>query len=437
MRGTKHRGAAVAVALMVWMLGGAGAVGAQEPVAELTLEEAIERALRASPALAQAEGAVETAESGERVALGAFLPSISASSGASRSSTERFNPQTNTTVTGSSAAYSAGLSASMDVFTAGRRLAELKQSRAETTAREAALLEQRFGVVLAAKRAFFDALRTSELVRVAEARVQRAQEGLEAAERRLSVGSATRSDVLRAQLELTNARQALSEARNQERTARYELGRTVGADGPVAARDAGELGPEPLALTREELVALVVESSPAVRSAEAAVRASDAAVRVARTQYVPTVRASAGWDWFNQEAQLADGRKSWSMRLSLSYPIFNGFSREDALSRASVQSRVNRIALEDARRGARTELERVLAALTAAEERIALAEEAVKVAQEDLRVQEERYRLGAVTILERITSQENLVQAETDLVGARFDYQLARAELEALVGREL
>jgi len=291
--------------------------------------------------------------------------------------------------------------------------------------------------VLAAKRAFFDALRTSELVRVAEARVQRAQEGLEAAERRLSVGSATRSDVLRAQLELTNARQALSEARNQERTARYELGRTVGADGPVAARDAGELGPEPLALTREELVALVVESSPAVRSAEAAVRASDAEVRVARTQYVPTVRASAGWDWFNQEAQLADGRKSWSMRLSLSYPIFNGFSREDALSRASVQSRVNRIALEDARRGARTELERVLAALTAAEERIALAEEAVKVAQEDLRVQEERYRLGAVTILERITSQENLVQAETDLVGARFDYQLARAELEALVGREL
>ena len=98
---------------------------------------------------------------------------------------------------------------------------------------------------------------------------------------------------------------------------------------------------------------------------------------------------------------------------------------------------VARAQLEDARRAARAELERVLANLRLAEERIALTEEAVRVAEEDLRVQQERYRLGASTILEQITSQVNLMQAEVDRISARYDYHIARAELEALLGREL
>ena len=52
-------------------------------------------------------------------------------------------------------------------------------------------------------------------------------------------------------------------------------------------------------------------------------------------------------------------------------------------------------------------------------------------------MQEERYRLGVTTMLDLLTSQERLVQAENDLVSSRFDYQLARASLEALVGRTL
>jgi outer membrane protein TolC len=61
----------------------------------------------------------------------------------------------------------------------------------------------------------------------------------------------------------------------------------------------------------------------------------------------------------------------------------------------------------------------------------------VAVAEEDLRVQQDRYRLGASTSVDQIQSQQSLVQAETDLVTARFDYQIARAELESLLGRDL
>lgn len=408
---------------------------AEEPT--VTLEQAVELAWQHSPALAQREGAVTTSRSAERVQIGSFLPNLSFSSGASLASTERFNPQTNTTVSGSNDSYSAGLSASVDLFTAGRRGAQLRQARANTDAALASVVEQRFAVALQAKQSFFDVRRADELIRVAEARVMRAQQSEQAAQRRMQVGSGTRSDVLRAQLEANQARQALLQAQSQRRAATYALGALIGADGPVAAQPGEEVVPAPLALTDEELIELVERQSPVVQTAEADVIASEASLRSARTQYFPTLRASGGYDWFNQDASFNGGRTSWSTRLSLSYPIFNGFSREDAVQRANVQANVSRIQLDAARRQVRADLERVLTSLRLAEEQIALAAEAVEVAAEDLRVVEERYRLGAATSIDLLQSQAALVEAEQALVNARYDYLIARAQLEALVGREL
>ena len=56
-------------------------------------------------------------------------------------------------------------------------------------------------------------------------------------------------------------------------------------------------------------------------------------------------------------------------------------------------------------------------------------------ADEDLRVQKDRYQNGVSTMLELLTSQAGAVSAHTDLVGASFDYRLARAQLVALAGR--
>src|SRR5690606_25254735 len=248
----------------------------------VTLEEAIELALRHSPQIAQATGAMSNAESAERTAWGAFLPSLSLSTRTSLSSSTRFNSETNTVVTSpSSQSYNAGLSSSIDLFTGGRRGAELEQARAQTAAAEVAFVQQRFAVMLAAKRAVFDVLQADELIRIAEARVQRAREGVEAATRRMEVGSGTRSDVLRAGLELTNAQQSLLQARSQRRTAAFALGRLVGESGPVGARLTEPLQPRPLAYSREELLQLVLEQAPSVRSAVAAQRAADASVRSA------------------------------------------------------------------------------------------------------------------------------------------------------------
>lgn len=449
-RPTGWLGTAALAAVVAGLVPGPAAAAAQEtppadtvrttataqPEVRVTLEEAVRRSLVASPTVARGAGAVRSATAAERSAKGAFLPSLSASAGSSLGGARQAGSQPGLSG-GTSDSYSAGISASVPVFTGGRRTAELRQARAQTSAAEASLEAQRYGVVLTTKRAFFGVLRAKDLIRVAESQAARAEEALAAAELRLKVGSATRSDVLRARLEMNDARQSLAQARSDREVASFALGRMVGVSGPVAAVQTGPLRPTPLAVPADSLGELVSTQAPGIRAEAAGVTAAEAGISAARSQYLPTVSLGAGSDWLNQDPAFDDGRTSWDLRLGVSIPIFDGFQRDAGVERARVQADVARVQLADAEHAARAELERTLSALRLAEQRIGLAEEAVEVAREDLRVQEQRYRMGSSTMLDRIASQAAVTRAETDLVAARYDYQLARAELEALVGREL
>src|SRR5206468_566062 len=130
-------------------------------------------------------------------------------------------------------AYSAGLQSSIDLYTGGRRGADRVRAQADLGAAEATRVSQRYAVTLAAERAFFEALRGEDLIVVAAARVTRAESGLKYAQDRVRAGTATKSDELRARLELTSGRQQLIAEQDTLQTATYALSRIVGADGPV------------------------------------------------------------------------------------------------------------------------------------------------------------------------------------------------------------
>ena len=403
----------------------------------ITLEEAVVRSLDRSPAMAQATQQVEVAVSGRRTSYGAFLPSVSASSGASLRSTERFDPGTDRIVSGSSDSYNVGVSAGYELFAGGRRFAELDRSKADLSAAEARREDQRFRVTLQTKQLFFSALRQGELLEVARARLGQAEESLEMTRRQAVVGLATTSDTLRARLELVNARQAVLMAETAAHAARFALGRQVGEDGTVAPAVLVDLEPGPLPLSDAEVLEVAELSSPSVQAAEAGTGAAAAAFSAARTAYLPTLRLSSGYNWANQAASFAGGSTSWSLSLSGSLPIFNGFQREATITRAEQSRRVARLQEEDARLAARQDADGALRTLTTAGTAIEIAREAVLVAEEDLRVVRERYRVGVATALDVVTSQIALDEARVNLVGARYDYMVARATLEAILGREL
>jgi outer membrane protein TolC len=400
----------------------------------LDLPAVIARAIGVNPAVTLGEEGVRAARSEGRVANGAYLPSLGVTSNALLS-----NIMVASVVPGNSTAtaYSTSLLSSIEVFTGGRRGADRSRAQADLSAAEATNVSQRFAVTLLAERAFYETLRGSDLVTVASARVARAERGLRYAQDRVRAGTATRSDELRARLELTAGRQQLIAARDTLQTAAFSLGRLVGSDGPIGAARPASLDPHPLAVSDSEIVRLAVDAAPAVQAAEATARATAAATRSAKSQYAPDIRVTGGYNFANQSLIIGAPRPGWTIGLGTTFPIFNGFQREDAVTRADAASEVARVYALDTRRQVRTESARLVSALRFAEQNITLAADAVTVAQEDLRVQTERYRAGISTALDRQTSELAVTQAELALVAARYNYHVTRATLEALVGRSL
>ena len=98
---------------------------------------------------------------------------------------------------------------------------------------------------------------------------------------------------------------------------------------------------------------------------------------------------------------------------------------------------VARAQREDTRRQVNADLTQYFASLAAAETRHDVAVASIAAAQEQLRIEQERYRLGATTIVEVLTIQGNREQAEVDRIQALFDYLVAKAQIESLIGREL
>ena len=105
--------------------------------------------------------------------------------------------------------------------------------------------------------------------------------------------------------------------------------------------------------------------------------------------------------------------------------------------RAQVTRDNARAQADDARRDVNTQLTQYLTTLAQARAQLEIAEGNRAAGEEDLRVQRERYRLGAATLVEVLVAQASLDNAEVSIVQARLDYLVAKAQIEALIGREL
>jgi outer membrane protein TolC len=419
-------------------LGAALAAPAAAQQLEVTLDEAVRRALQVQPAMVQARGEQRTAGATVLASTGAFLPSVTAGGSSTRAGGTRFNAATNQIVTSpANTTFSGSLQASLTLFDGLQRFADRRSAVASLDAADAGVVNQRFQVTLATKQVFYDALAREELLRVADAQVRRAEQQLQISVEKLRAGSATRSDSLRSTVDLGNARIALLQARANLATAQANLGRQVGVDAPVRAVADTAL---PVFPDTAGLAAAAHAAAPAVQRAEAQARAAQARVAASRASYMPTLSVSASTGATGPEApwQGTDSYgTTWQWRFSVNWSLFNGFAREQQYSAARVARDNAEATAADARRQVNAQLTQQLAALATAFEQIDIAAANLAAAREDLRVQQERYRVGAATILDLLTSQASLTQAESNVVSTRFNYFIARAQLEALVGRVL
>ncbi|HJU91231.1 MAG TPA: TolC family protein [Gemmatimonadaceae bacterium] len=409
-------------------------VTATDSLPRITLDEALRRSLRSDPEYVAAEGAVGSASWARRAAWSAmFLPTINATSNASKFSTPQFNFGTGLQ---QDVAVSAQVDARYDLFLGGRKMAELRRSRAELQRAQARELEERYDAGFRTERDYYNVLAQQELDRVSAERVRRAREQMVVARARVLSGAAVATDSLQLMLELN---EALVEALRQAvavRVSRLQLGRRVGMDGPVQAEPLAESGPGDLPMTLEQAITESKQKGPAVLAARAAEQAAGAQVRAQRGFYFPQLAVTGTSSAFD-DRYFPQATTRQSLTLSISVPVWNNAQREFAIEQAKAQREVARATRLDVERGAERDVTFAYEAYNTARATVQLRETGLLAARENFRVQETRYKAGATPILDLLAAQLQLTEAESNLVQARFATRLALAELEVLLGRRL
>ena len=410
----------------------AGPAVGQEVAREVSLDEALDLARANSPTLEQSASSLQMAQYGELSAWGGFLPSVSLGYSYNNSSSGRLDP-TGQTITQTN--YSAQLTGGIDLFRGLRRFSDLKGAKLTVEASGARYRQAEYQTAEAVKITYYNAVATRELMRVEADRVQRQEDQLSFVNQQLELGRATRSDVLRSQVDLNNARVALLNAENSARASTYTLAEAVGMTEPLMPEAEADMGGTDRRVDESEILTRAMVGAPSLVSARAETAAASASVASARSSYLPSLRLSGGWAWSN--ADFPPQNRSWSVSLSGSLPIFDGFNRESTLYRAEAQRDQAQASERAAEIGLRKDIDAALGTITAAQASIGLAEQTVELSAEDLRVTQERYRLGLATILDLQSAQITLRQAEVDHIRRQFDYQIGLARLEALLGSDL
>jgi outer membrane protein len=371
----------------------------------------------------------------------AFLPTFSVSAGTNHQSGDRFDTQGNLVpFTGNPTNYSTGLSSSLQLFDGGRRFFDVKRTKADVDAAEAGETASKYQVALQVKQQYYNILAARESQSAAQAQIDQAQQQLRSSSLRLRAGAATVSDSLRSVVALGNARLSMLTAVNNLRVANATLTRLIASQQTVTAMPSDTLDQQVIVPDIAELTPLV-DHGPAIKQADAQLASAHASVRSAKTAFLPTVnmnfnRSGSGLD---PAFGIGDKRYAYNQNLSfsLNFPLFNNLNREVNVARAIVAEDVAEASLRDAKLLAHQTLVQSIGQIRTAQEQVAIQVTSVAAATEDLRVQQRRYELGATTLLDLLTSQTQLDNARTALIRARYDYRVAKAQLEALIGRDL
>ena len=409
-------------------------IAAPDSLPRVTLAEALQSAARLDPNYVAALGQVDNAVWARRSAFSVFvLPSITLGTVATRNTPKFFNFGT---LQREKYAVQAQVTAQYDLFTGGQKFAELSRSGAALESAHAGELRARFTTALLTESDYYAVLAAAELDRVARERLRRAREQLAVARARVVSGAAVATDSLNLRLELTQAQVAQLEQESGLRLARLELGRRVGAAGPVDAEPLDTTPAPELPLTLADAITQAAEQGPAYRQAAADERAASAVFRSRLGAYLP--HATVSWTGIGfDNAFLPTGAKFSQLSLSISFPLWDNARRELALSQARTSRDVARAVRRDMDRAVQHDVTAAYDGYVTARATAALATEGLAVARESFRVQRSRYSSGATTILDLLDAQVNLSDAEAQLVQAHYKTRLALAGLEAILGRRL
>ncbi|MBC7660064.1 MAG: TolC family protein [Chitinophagaceae bacterium] len=406
---------------------------------ELTLNEAIERAMARSYSVAQAEATRDAQKEASRGAISRLGPSATVSYNELRFGKQQVaNFGGQNLILRGDATKNGSLIVTQPItglygYIENARLNTLQENITEEQLRQA-----KADAGFAGAQAFLNAYATEEQVSIEEASVAAAKSAFNDANVMNRVGRINQADFLKFQLSLTQAETRLSQARATRTVAIVNLRRVTQMPDQETFYLKKEL-PEPknTEVATEQSIAAAMKDRPDIKTAEMNAEAVGFSKKLAYTEFIPSVDVFGQLDRnFGEITALGNQERNvqyWGVRAQ--WTFWNNGSSIFKVREAFAKTRGAEAAYASAKDGVRVEVIQAVENLKAARETLHQAEAGIKQAAEAYRIDQIRYKNGGITASDRILSestqssvQGQWVAARTNLLGWYFQLQKAMGQ---------
>ena len=423
-----------------------------QTVTQLTLEQAIaigkerSRTLRASSA--KAEGATARADEANSV----LLPSVKVDGSYRRLSEV---PPFAVSVPGMSVpfvispvvlnnyAFHAGFQ--QPIFT-GFKLGSNARA-AEMLAKAVSLdrINDEADLVLAITVAYWTLHQTGETNRFVDENVARLQTYAKVTENLLKAGMATRNDLLKIQVQLSNAKLTQIDAVNDRQVAMMNLNNLIGQPletevEPVSQPQVDSTDAQATGQPWGNLVTRAWQFRPDLQAMQARVQASEASVWAAKGNWWPQVFFTGNYYYSRPNPRymptLDMYKDTWDFGVTVQLDVWNWGATSAQVEQARAGMVANQIMLEQMKENVSLEVKRYDLAKRRAKDKVDVSALAISQAEENVRTMQDKYRTGLATSTDVLDASVALLQARTSYTGALVEFEVARARLTRAAGED-
>jgi len=402
----------------------------------VSLEEAVAVALDAQPQIQARLYDYAAARFRVDQAFAPLLPQLSATlSGQYSSSTVLTTSSGGTTIAVQSSrsledTFLGQVSLSQLLFDFGKTVASVDAARKLAEIFRYDIELQRQLVTLAVKEAYTNTLFAQRLIRVQRQALERADLNLKSVRGFFEVGTRPKSDVVRAEVDVANARVDNIRADNAERVARVALNTSMGVPANTKFELVDNLVYVKVTDPDRDLVLEALNQRPEYTQAKLRIEGAESILKRTFRDFFPDVVGTGSVGGVRSSLDT-----SWSAGVALNWSLFDGGNRLSRYREAKAaleasQSRLKATELDIAR-----EVEQARSTVLETDERILAAQAAVASAQENFRLVQGRFDAGVGTILDLTDAQLALTQAQNAEAQALADFRIALARLERALGR--
>lgn len=337
--------------------------------------------------------------------------------------------------------YNLRISLQQPIFTGWRIQSAVDMADYSAQATQKEYDRDKNDLVYNTRAAYWNLSKAIELENVVNETVEQIKTHLKDVQNMQVQGLLTTNDVLKVQVQLSEAQLRQIDAKNGVRLARIGLNNTIGIplDTEVQLKStlthqSAEFAPLPRLI--EEAVARRAE----IKGMEYRVKAGQAGVTQAQSNWFPQVYVTGNY-YFNRPNQrlqpVQDAFKdTWDVGLGISFDIWNWGTAIHQTDQAKAQLAQAEDGLGQLRDAITLDVTSNYLNMQRAAERIIVAEQGVKQAQENYRVTNGRFKQGLTTNTEVLDAEVALLQAKTNYTQSLTDYELAEAGLNRAVGQE-